>query len=381
MKIISIVVIIWVISMGAISCTPSKENETKESPVVEAKNTFTLTPEQYKVLAIQTGELVLRSMSGTVKANGMLDVPPQNLVTISAPLGGFVKKTSLLQGMKIAKGAVVVEMEHTDYIQLQQDYLDSKSQLEYLELEYKRQSDLAKENVNAAKALQQSRSNYFSTKAKVEGYKARLQLVNISLSDIENGQIKNSITLYSPISGYVTQVNVNIGMYVSPAQMMFRIVDSEHVHAEAQVFEKDINKLRVGQRVRIRLSNEQTEREGKVFLIGKEITPERTVRVHCHLENHDPNLIPGMYFSAIIETGSTPVKTLPNEAVVSFNGKYYVFLEMDKALHQYKMLEIIRGITEEGFTQVTFPSDEFINNHIVIKGTYGLLSVLKNKED
>ncbi len=343
-------------------------------------NEVIVTDEQIRLLGIQTAKPETRQMSGTVKANGMLDVPPQNLVTISAPLGGFVKFTELLQGMRVKKGQIVVVLEHPDYIQMQQDYLDSKSQLEFLALEYTRQQELATENVNAVKTLQQSKSNYLSTQAKVEGLKAKLKMININPADIEKGEIKSSISIPSPITGYVTQININIGMHVNPTDVMLKIVDTEHLHAEAQVFEKDLAKLSVGQLVRIRLSNESKERLAKVYLIGKEITPERTVRVHCHLQDEDISLIPGMYFSAIIETNEKSSQTLPNEAVVNFDGKYFVFAAHDSNTHLFDMIEITKGISEDGFTSVNLPGVA-MNKLIVVKGTYSLLGMLKNKEE
>jgi cobalt-zinc-cadmium efflux system membrane fusion protein len=361
------------------SCSKTKEStDQKQQAVASSANQVVLTDAQIKLLDIRLGKVENRQISGVVKANGMLDVPPQNLVTISAPLGGFVKYTELLQGQKVKKGQVLVIMEHPDYIQMQQDYLDSRSQLDYLELEFKRQQELAKDNVNAIKTLQQSKSNYYSTKAKVEGLKAKLRLVNINTTDIEAGEIKNTISILSPINGFITQVHINIGMHVNPTEVMVKIVDTDHLHAEAQVFEKDLPKLAIGQKVRIRLSNETKERLAKVYLIGKEITPERTVRVHCHLTGEDPTLIPGLYFSAVIETNETSAAVLPNEAMVSYNGKNYVFVVNDGDPHLFDMTEIAKGISEDGYTAVELPGSD-LRKSIVIKGTYELLGMLKNK--
>jgi cobalt-zinc-cadmium efflux system membrane fusion protein len=329
-------------------------------------------------MGIEVGQPVMRSISGVIKANGMLDVPPQNLVSISAPLGGFVKRTEFLQGMRVAKGQTVVVLEHPDYIQLQEDYLMTKNQLEYLELEYKRQEELQNEKVSAAKDFQMAKSNYQSSKAKLLGLKAKLELINIHPSDIENGEIKSTISIASPISGFISQVNVNIGMYVSPSTMMFRIVDTEHLHAEAQVFEKDIPQLKIGQKVFLRLSNETTEREATVYLIGKEITPERTVRVHCHLEKEDAALIPGLFFSARIETSQIQVSTVPSDGIVLFQNKSYVFVQMQPL--QFEMVEIEKGVSEGGFTQVTL-TEALKEKQIVLKGAYHLVSILRNSEE
>jgi cobalt-zinc-cadmium efflux system membrane fusion protein len=371
------------IALTIFSCGSKKEAAEKEADKMESvPNSVTLSEEQFKSLKIQLGGTELRSLSGSIKANGMLDVPPQNLVSISAPLGGFVKSTELLQGMHVNKGQTIVVMEHPDYIQLQQDYLDNKNQLEFLEQEYHRQQDLAKENVNALKSLQQSKSNYLSTKAKVQGLLAKLKMINISPSEIESGEIHNTISLTTPISGYVSQVNVNLGQHVNPTDVMFRIVDTEHVHAEAQVFEKDIPQLKIGQRVHIKLSNESKERLAHVYLIGKEITAERTVRVHCHLDGEDLNLIPGTFFTATIETGARQAEALSAEALVNFEGKQYVFIENDAAKHTYKMIEVRVGGTDTDFYEVNFaePLPAELKNKIVLQGAYHLLNVLKNVE-
>lgn len=375
-----------IILLSLLSLFACSSGEKTNEPITASSGTpskVTLSDEQFKSITIVLGSPENRSVSGNIKANGMLDVPPQNLVSISAPLGGFVKSTDLLQGMRVKKGQVIVVMEHPDYIQLQQDYLESKNQLSFLEQEYNRQVDLAKENVNALKSLQQSKSNYFGTKAKVEGLKAKLKLVNINPSEIEGGEIKSTISILSPISGFVSQVNVNLGMHVNPTDIMFRIVDTEHVHAEAQVFEKDIPKLKVGQLAHITLSNDTRDRLAKVFLIGKEITAERTVRVHCHFEGEDATLIPGTYFSALIETGAKTVMALPVSAIVNFDGKKFIFYASDVAKHEFKLLEIKTGATDDGYVEVSFNDTpvESLKNKIVITGSFELLNVLKNVEE
>jgi cobalt-zinc-cadmium efflux system membrane fusion protein len=364
------------------SCSkPTPSDQPKLNAVAETTSQVTLTEEQFNTVNLQVGKLEQRGITGSIKANGMLDVPPQNLVTISAPLAGFVKHTELLQGMKVKKGQLLVTLENQDYIQLQQDYLDSKSQLEFLELDYQRQQELAKENVNAAKSLQLSKSNYHSAKAKVQGLKAKLHLINIETDILEKGTISSTISLFSPIAGYITKVNINIGIHVNPADVMLEIVDTEHLHAEAQVFEKDITKLRVGQKVHLTLANETRERNATVYLIGKEITPERTVRVHCHLTEEDHSLIPGSYFNATIETSVQLVSCLPEKAVVSFDGKEYVFIVTNESKRTYEMTEVEIGQSSDGFKEIILPKKLTGEKTFVINGAYDLLSFLKNTEE
>ncbi len=362
------------------SCGSKSEEATKEEHHDEEASIVELTPEQVKIINLKLGKIEMKDLSGAIKVNGMLDVPPQNLVSISAPMGGFVKSTELLQGMKVTKGQAIVVMQHPDYIQMQQDFLETKSQLEYLEAEYKRQQELSKDNVNSQKTLQLAKSQYEGMLAKNAGLKSKLMMLGINGEKLASQTMQNSITINSPISGYVTHVNVNIGMYVNPTDVMFKIVDTEHLHAELTVFEKDVPKIKLGQKVRFTLANETDERTATVYLIGREISSDRTVRIHCHLDKEDLDLLPGMYLKAYVEAGTQRLSALPNEAIVNFEGKDYVFVAEKEANH-FKMLEVTKGISELGYTEIV--TKEGLNNEslIVINGAYDILAKIKNSEE
>lgn len=312
-------------------------------------------------------------------------------------MGGFIKQTALLQGMGVNKGQSLAVLENMDYIQLQQDYLDIKSQLEYAKAEYERQQELATENVNAQKTLQQSKATFQSLSVRGSGLKEKLRLLNINMTSLEKGDIQRTISIYSPISGYVTQVNVNLGQFVNPADILFRIVNTEHLHAELTVFEKDIPKLKIGQKVRFTLSGETQERLATLHLIGREISAERTVRVHCHLEQEDRQLLPGAYLQAMIETGAAKVNAVPDAAIVNFENKFYVFVnvakekgpahgqpghkhgeEEEEGTHHFAMMEVKKGNNEFGYTEITLPQEVPANASIVVKGAYDLLAKKKN---
>ena len=375
---------VLIISMLFASCGNKAEEVKAEEHHEEAANTVEFTDEQYKVANVALGSIEMKALSGAIKVNGMLDVPPQNLVSVSAPMGGFLKSTELLQGLKVKKGEVIAVIQNADYIQIQQDYVDNKSQLEYLETEYKRQQELAKENVNSQKTLLQSKTQYQSMMAKVSGLRSKLALLGISTNQVESGNFQNSITLYAPISGYVTEVNVNIGMFVNPTDVMFKIVDTEHLHAELTVFEKDVPKLKIGQKVRFTLANETTERIATVYLIGREIREDRTVRIHCHLDKEDMELLPGMYLKAYVEAGTQSVAALPDKAIVNFEGNDYIFVTIpsdEKGTHHFKMIQVVKGVSELNYTEVQLPKAVSPESSIVIKGAYDILSKLKNSEE
>ena len=365
------------------ACSGNNTMETA-TETAEEVNIVSLTPEQYQMADIRTDIVKERPLSNMIKSNGLLDVPPQNKVIIATPFAGSVKQTSLLQGMKVEKGQVVAIIEHPDFIQFQQDYLDLKSQLDYLKLEYERQEELAKENINAKKTLQKAKSDYESVNARVMGLQTKLEMMNINMKSLEKGEMQSSIRLFSPISGYVTAVHAKVGAYVDPTTALFEITNTDHLHVELTVFEKDIPNVKIGQKVRFRLSNEKQDRTATIYLISKKISEERTIMVHCHLDKEDASLLPGTYLTAFIEAGGNEVPALPDEAFVTYRGSDYVYLlknENDKE-HVYEMLEVSPGVSESGYTEIIFPEGyNWRDAEFVINGAYDLLSKMKNNEE
>lgn len=361
---------------------PAENTSQEQHSETAGENEVVLTNAQFKAAGITYGPVELKQISGTFKANGLLDVPPQNMVSISVPMGGFLKTTSMLQGKRVKRGELIAVIENPEYVQMQQDYLEAKSQLEYAKADYERQQTLAKENVNAQKTLQLSKANYQSLDAKTKGLREKIMVSGINMSELEKGNIQSAIYLHSPINGFVTQVNANIGKFINPTDVLVEIVDTEHLHAELTVFEKDVPKLEIGQKVRFTLANETKERTAKVYLIGREISKDRTVRIHCHIDEEDIHLLPGMYLKATVETGGVQVAALPNEAIVDSRGQPCVFVpaESDSLGYHFTKVPIQVGNSDGGYTEVTLPG-EINKDKIVVKGAYDLLSKMMNSED
>lgn len=377
-----------------ITACHQKQIETTEEKHYE-ENHVEFTPAQFKNAGIEFGKVEIKNISSTVIANGMLDVPPQNLVSVSALMGGFIKSTDLLQGMQVKKGQVIAVIQNPDFIQLQSEYLEKKQKLKFLELEYKRQEELSRENVASAKTFQQISSEYGSLSANVGALEEKLKILNIDPNTLTQSNIRSTANIYAPIEGYVTVVNVNIGKFVQPQDVICEIVDTKHLHAELTIFEKDISKIRKGQKIRFVLVNEGIqERTGTIFLINHKISEERTIRVHAHLDKEDPGLMPNMYLKALIEIKDNPSTTLPDEAIVNGAGKEYIFIKADKNPNEekadikkeknieFEAIEVKKGISENGYSEVILPDGFDIDkSEIVIKGTYDLLSRMNNSEE
>jgi cobalt-zinc-cadmium efflux system membrane fusion protein len=260
--------------------------------------------------------------------------------------------------------------------------LENKSTLTYLKNELDRQQELAKEEVNSKKTLQKAKTDFEVMQARVNGLRAKLELINIDVAKLEKGAMQKVVALTSPINGYVTKVNVNIGAFVTANTILFEIVDTQHLHAEISVFEKDIHHIKIGQKVAFTLANETQERFAKVHLIGREISEDRTVRVHCHLSKEDKDLLPGMYLTAFIDVKTSTNNTLPSNAFVDFEGKSYVFLLSKKPGDSYMFtrIEVEKLGEENGFTAFTSTQD-LSNKNIVTEGAYKLLSAMQGGEE
>jgi cobalt-zinc-cadmium efflux system membrane fusion protein len=358
---------------------------------------------QFKSAGIQFGKIEPRSMSGTIAVNGVLDVPPQNMVSVSAVMGGFIKSTELLQGMQVKKGEVIATIQNPDFIHFQSQYLENRQKLKYLEQEFKRQEELSRENVSANKVFQQVSSEFYTLQATQGGLEERIKLLGIDPTKLTQSTIRSTVNIMAPLSGYVTTVNINLGRYVQPQDVICEIVDTEHLHAELTVFEKDVPKLKKGQKIRFQLVNENNrERTASIFLINHLISAERTVRIHAHLDQEDKNLMPNMYLKAVIETGSQRVNTLPVQAIVEAEGKEYIFIkapeeeehatghneetEGKEGEHHAEMaftpVEVKKGLVQNGFAEVILPTGfDLAKAEVVTKGAYLILAKMNNSEE
>jgi len=328
MKKINYILIAWGIFLF-VSCGSNEVKEDKTQPV--DLHTVTLTTEQIKNALIETGTPTLEKIGLTIFANGTIEVPPQNKTVISAQLGGFIKSLNVLDGMNVTKGQTLLTIEHPDLIQLQQDYLEVISNLEYLQAEVDRQKKLSSQEAGTLKSLQLAKAELASALARKSGVKAKLQMAGVNLSKLDAGELQKTVSVVAPFNGVVTKVAVDVGAYANPTDHLLEVIDLKHAHAEAIVFEKDVKHLSIGQQVKLSFATDNETLDASIFLIGKEIGKDRTVKVHCHLNEENSRIAPGSYFKASIFTGEKEAFCVPSEAIVELNGKTVVFYEKKKS--------------------------------------------------
>jgi len=365
-----------------VGCSSAPEVKTEKQTVNLLS--VNLNAEQIKNSEIKEGLPTKELIGLTITANGTIEVPPQNKTVISAQFGGFIKTLNVLDGMTVRKGQTLFTIEHPELIQLQQDYLEVIGNMEYLTAELDRQKSLVQQEAGSLKAMQLAKSQLAMAQAKKTGLRAKLEMAGVSLKQLNAGNLQRAISVVAPFNGVVTKVNVNVGAYAEPTEHLLEIIDLKHAHAEVIAFEKDVKHLKIGQSVQLSFSNDNEVINAKIFLIGKEIGKDRTVKVHCHLDTENSNIAPGSYFKASIYTGAVERFCIPADAVVEMNGKNVVFFSKKggKGMTSYAPEEVNVFATENGKTAIEFKNKgRSYNENLVVHGAYDIMSAILIKSE
>ena len=381
MKSNHLVILLCCVALFACTSTKKDKEITTDSKTVTNENVVAdivvLSPAQLKSANIISGIIEKKEMHKIIKVSGVIDVPPSNIVSISIPLGGYLKKTSLIPGTLVKKGAVLATLEDPSYIQLQEDYLTSKSKLTYLEADFNRQKTLSETKATSDKLFQLAKSEYESQKYMVKALSEKLKLIGLNPLTLNENNISRAVNFYAPISGYVTKVNVNIGKYVSPTDVLFEIVDPSDLHLRLTVFENDASNLKIGNKVTYYINNNiKGKHKASIIVFTPNINENRSTDVHCRLASPVKNLYPGTFANAEIELSNAKVNAIPEEAIVKWENKPHVFLKV--ANDSYKLVPVETGLSTNGFVEIITPLG---NQEVVTKNAYTLMMKLKNSAE
>jgi cobalt-zinc-cadmium efflux system membrane fusion protein len=307
---------------GASMVLPQEEehHEEEEGAIKEVE----LNMAQFTASGIVLGTFESKNLSEVINANGYTKLPPQNQADVSVMNGGVVKTIKVIEGQQVSSGQTLATIESPEFTKLQEAFLTSKSSLQYLSSEFQRQKTLSEENVSARKTFERTRADYEIETARYQSLQRQLGMLRLDTTRIGGGAVQ----VVAPISGFITEVYIKIGSNVEPGKPLFSIVDNSQMHVDLLVYEKDLQKVKPGQKVRFVLTNQDnTEIMGEIFSVGKAFENEtKSVAVHADIQNDKQLLIPGMYVNALIDIGSQPVNTLPVDAVIKADGREFIFV-------------------------------------------------------
>ncbi|WP_298494363.1 efflux RND transporter periplasmic adaptor subunit [uncultured Algibacter sp.] len=368
---------ILLILLVFVACGNSeKSNETLQEDF--NTNEIVITKSQFSSGKMQLGKLEEQEFNQTIKTTGMIDVPPQNKAIISTFMGGYITKTPLLVGDKVKKGQVLLTLENPEFVEMQQQYLEVAEQLNYLKSEFNRQKTLFDENITSQKNFLKAESAYKSSLALSNGLRKKLTMLNINPASVEQGRITSTINLYSPIAGFITKVNISNGMPVSASDIIMEIVDTNHIHLELSVFEKNILNIKKGQKIQFKIPEASKETfKAEVHLVGTSIDEtSRIVKVHGHILNEEQtNFIVGMFAEADIITETNTSLALPKDAIIEVENDAFVLALKEKTNDYYYFEKNKIAIVNQTENYVSvLNTDNLINKAILIKGGFMLLA-------
>ncbi|RDC54078.1 MULTISPECIES: efflux RND transporter periplasmic adaptor subunit [Sphingobacteriaceae] len=410
---IAFVTVITVLIFAFSACNNNKDgngqNQAKEinkEAHEEVPTIATLSEEQLKIVGIKIGTIEQRELSSTIKANGILNVPNNNKANATTLYGGVIRTLKVQLGDYVRKGEIIATIANPQFIQLQEEFLSVISKITFAEQELARQKELNEGNAGAKKNLQSATAELNSLRTRKASLHQQLQLMGINPSTLSNSNLKSALTVISPLNGTVSNVYAKIGSYVDVSSPVIEIVDNSSLHLDLQVFEKDLPQIKIGQTIHFRLTNNPTtEYEATVFNIGSSFQNEsKTIAVRCRIKGNKIGLIDGMNITGVVSLSNVTTPAVPNDAIVNTDGKYFIFVQTDKKAEEhheegkeeenhknddknekedkasinFEKIEILKGVSDMGYTAITFVKQVPANPKIVVKGAFFVNAKLSN---
>ncbi len=381
----SITILIGLLLLVSCDEKPEKEQaaEQQEKPAAAPVKEAMLSQQQFEALEMKIDTLGTRLMSGFVEANGQLEVPPQHEALVTPVIGGNVKRIVVIEGDEVRQGQVLAYLEHPDIVRVQTEYINAVNQLTFQEKEFQRQQKLYEAGVGSGETFQRAEAELQNSRGKVGGLKAQLRQLNINPSSVEAGNIRESIPVLSPIRGAVQAVNVKTGQYVPAQTNMFEVINNEHVHIDLMVFEKDVAKVDVGQKVHFKVESfSDQDLEAEIISVSKNFEQDpKAVHVHAEIIDRPENLIPGMYVRGRIAVEDNQSLALPTAAIAKDGEKMYVFTaEEEGDAWSFKPVEVKAGTIEGEWREIKLLKEVSQNQKFAYNNAYYLMAEMNKGE-
>jgi membrane fusion protein, heavy metal efflux system len=370
-----------IVALGfAMSCSKneSSENGIQVTEAPEDSREIVLTEEQFRTMKMEWGPLHTGEFSEEISVQGSIQIPVEGMREIAAYYGGYVQDLKLLEGQAVRKGEVLFTLENPDFIRLQQDYLETKSQLNYLKAEFERQRTLSSEQISAQKNFLKAEADYQSALAKSESLKKQLSLIQINADQLTPESIKTKVAVTSPISGFVEDVFVVPGQFLPAAGKAVSLLSREHIHVELVLFEKDASSVHPGQKVEFSSPDRPGEiMEAKIYVVGQSINAQRQINVHAHLvdEKQESKLTPGMFLQARIQLDPQKSLAVPEESVLEVDQDRYILIQKAKTETGFVLekVKVIPGAKGKHYLAIEPEKALDSTTVVLVKGGFNLL--------
>ena len=361
------------------SCgTNPKSTTTKEDSVNVASNIVQLTKEQASLAQLELAPIEQGKMKGMTHLNGVIDVPPTGIASVSIPMGGYIQDINLIPGTFVKKGQVLATVKDPAYVQLQENYLATKAKLSYLQQDLDRQKALLTQEAVSKKSFQQIQADYNTNAIQLKALSEQLKLINIQPENLTTEKMSSLVQLVAPIAGYISKVNINRGKYVTPSDILLEIINPNDIHAAITIYEKDIANFKVGMKGTITLTQDPNKKYAvTVLAVAHNINEDKTALLHCHFDKIPANVLPGMFLTADMVVETKDAILIPIESVQRFQGKDYIFIKTSENVFEAKEIQVIQSNTAY-VTVSNADANAWIGKQIVVKNAYSLLGKMMN---
>lgn len=389
---------------GSTTSTTVAEETHKDSH--ENPNTVAFTEEQVKSIGLELGKIEEKQLTASLKTNGVLKVPNQNKASVNSVYRGVIKSLVIQPGNSVRKGQVIATITNPEFVQVQSDYLNVNAKIGLAGLEVKRQKELNAGNAGALKNLQAAETELRTLQTARSTYEQQIRLMGINPSKLSTGKLVSVLSVTSPINGVVSNVKVEIGSYIDVSTPIAEIVDNSQLHLDLFVYEKDLSKLKNNQLIHFTLTNNPgKEYDAQIYSLGSSFEGEsKAVSVHARVQGNKTGLIDGMNITAVISLEKATVPAVPADAVVTIEGKDYIFIltkgenqpgskdttlqEATKKQEQenekefiFEKIPVAKGTTDVGFTEITLLKPIPKEAKVVVKGAFFVQAKLTNSGD
>jgi cobalt-zinc-cadmium efflux system membrane fusion protein len=383
-KIISFIFIIIVAgACGGQQKELVREEETSKPPT---GNKVSLTRKQMETIGIAVGHIENKNLQNAVRANGMLTVPNQNKAFVTSVMSGIIRTLNIQPGNIVFKGQVVATITNPDMAQHQQELQTINAQIELAEMEYKRQEELVAGAAAPLKNLQRVHTELTTLKTTRNSLWQQLKAMGVSVDQVQKGSIVTTLPVTAPIKGTVSNVSAQIGSNVDAATPIAEIVNNEQLHLDLFVYEKDLSLIKDRETIHFTLTNNPgKEYDAEIFSIGAAFVKEtKTIPIHAVVKGNKTGLIEGMNITALISVGENVVPAVPSEAIVSDQGQDYIFIRLntshnkDSAQIDLQRVPVVKGVSDIGYTAITFLHPVPPESLVVVKGAFFVLAKMTN---
>jgi cobalt-zinc-cadmium efflux system membrane fusion protein len=365
-------------------CKPEAGPEAKPASGGKAQTpAVQLTPAALKAADLEFETVRTQGHRATLRVPGVVKADETRLVDISSLVSGRAIEVTAVVGDRVRPGQVLARVDSTELGLAQSDYMKAQARLAVAEKAHERAQQLLEAKVIGTGEYQRREGETLIARADHRAAADRLTLLGMTQPEIgllaREQRIDSKAAIRSPLEGTVIQRNVTTGEVIDSKIVLFVVADLRRLWVMADVHEKDIPRVQLGQAAEIQVTPYPDEIfRGVIMHIGEVIEPAtRTVKVRTEVPNPDGRLKPEMFATLqIATTVEERVLTIPTMAVQKDKGKDIVFVQTAPA--RFEPREVTIGVLMEGRVPVLKGLAE--GEQIVTRGAFALKSELHKQE-